>query len=363
MLSNLLDNLSRWSASVHLDSARCLRVADVFGRHDACTLCVQACPRQALAVRESGAPAALATDLCDGCGICVRVCPGESLLAAGEQAAIARTLEGGARAATVRYVCSAVRAEVEAHGRAVACLASIDWAELATVTLGAPGEVVLESNDCRQCPRGEVALPEIDRLIAIMGRLAPKLGTRFVWTASSASLQPAAALSRRSLLGIFRRPVAREPAAPARPPAPVQRWLRSELVARLRLLSAPSLARLTGDGLDLGGVSGRPHVEAALCTTCPVCSASCPTQALTLRGDGTLEVADALCNGCGRCVESCRERAMHLSRRVDLQEWARGHRLLASSRPAPCRVCGGTALLPRIGLCASCYRTHGAFAP
>jgi len=53
---------------------------------------------------------------------------------------------------------------------------------------------------------------------------------------------------------------------------------------------------------------------------------------------------------------------MHLASYVDLADWTTGERILATGRVVGCERCGETALLPLIGLCASCYRQHGALS-
>ena len=376
MWKNVVEGLAQYPLAVVLDASRCLRLTSVFGRYDDCQECQARCPRQALSLAADSVVMELDPTRCDGCGLCVGTCPGDALALRDETAEMLRAWDSVEVGAVVRMTCIAVPGGPEGPGRRVPCLGALDWAEVLIYLLRGASGVELTSSGCESCPRGAAAADPIAALIKRVSDVADLARCGSVRLVSnSAKPHTNHQVSRRRLWG-FLRPHSpghdsATNVAPLRVGSPEvsgarRKWLRAELVRHLSVLKDERLEtshqQLEGLEVDLNGVGGRPWVDPERCIACPLCSASCPTAALELSAGNKLILKPHLCIGCERCVESCREGAMHLASYVDLADWTTGERILATGRVVGCERCGETALLPLIGLCASCYRQHGALS-
>jgi len=85
-----------------------------------------------------------------------------------------------------------------------------------------------------------------------------------------------------------------------------------------------ALARLYVLKRDAEGID-RP-VVCVFCADAP-CAAACPTEALTQRSEGVLQLDAARCEGCGQCVVACPHGALRMHP--------------TTGRPLVCDLCGG----------------------
>lgn len=119
-----------------------------------------------------------------------------------------------------------------------------------------------------------------------------------------------AGLSRRELLGLFRRP---EPPVPAKAPAPAPGGgfsLEAFYAAREQ-----SGEGRTGGSLPVFSREAPPaaravRVRPSLCLAwqgsfCSTCSERCPVEGAITVEVGRPRVVEAQCNGCGLCVQVC----------------------------------------------------------
>jgi NAD-dependent dihydropyrimidine dehydrogenase PreA subunit len=82
-------------------------------------------------------------------------------------------------------------------------------------------------------------------------------------------------------------------------------------------------------------------VDAAGCTLCLACVATCPTSALLADPDTPhLRFAEEACVQCGLCRATCPEHVITLEPRLDLAAWAQGAVTLKQEEPYPCLACG-----------------------
>ena len=69
--------------------------------------------------------------------------------------------------------------------------------------------------------------------------------------------------------------------------------------------------------LPEGSPFGTVAVDSAVCTLCMACAVTCPSGALSARGDAPrLEFTESRCHQCGLCEEACPERAIRLLPRL-----------------------------------------------
>jgi len=85
-----------------------------------------------------------------------------------------------------------------------------------------------------------------------------------------------------------------------------------------------ALARLRVEKRDAEGID-RP-VVCVFCADAP-CAAACPTEALTQRSEGVLQLDAARCESCGQCVVACPHGALRMHP--------------TTGRPLVCDLCGG----------------------
>jgi len=86
---------------------------------------------------------------------------------------------------------------------------------------------------------------------------------------------------------------------------------------------------------------GRVQLDAAGCTLCLACVATCPTHALGDRSEApTLTFDEALCVQCGLCQATCPERVITLEPRLAPAAWRAPAAVLKEEEPFACVSCG-----------------------
>ncbi|MHB1135159.1 MAG: ATP-binding protein [Chloroflexota bacterium] len=330
---------------VAVNRHQCLRVRH---RAAACQACALACPRAALDL----APGPEIGASCDGCGCCVAACPTGALALA--QPDVAELL------ATPPALPLACRRTAGARG-GLPCLGFLD-AGLLLALAARLGDLALDAGPCAACPGAE-GLAQAEQATATANAVLAALGgearVSFVRAGTYAG-EPG--LSRRELLGFWRRPAPPTPPRVPEPSGAVARgqasrgWLRPPR----RALLLQAIGELAGDRTAGTTAAGLPFWEVALgaeCDGCGMCLTFCPTGALRAErqgGTAALVFAPEWCLGCDLCAAVCPRWALTVApaTRLPTPGEARPLRVVPLAR---CSRCG--AAYPLFGhdpLCPDC---------
>ncbi len=316
MLDDLLNFvLKATEVAPRYTSSRCLAVTQ---SRNACSVCVDICPHEAVTIRRH---VEIDPVDCTGCGLCVQGCPSQAL------------------EPSLRYRpglpvrCS----KVPGAAQSVTCLGRLQPSDLLRLA-GTNEEVRLARGDCGTCPIGgaaildalEVLEAEAADLAALHERpfrvtvLTPE---RFDETGASRRM------SRRDLLRGGLREIQRgaaEALAPLDPGGDVDRSLPRELQRAHRVIES---ADLPDDAL----VPWRlPRVDDA-CILCPICTRVCPTTAIVRRfdedGTATLYLEPERCVDCDACVVACPVDAVQMDDAVRWGELSGGEQIAFARDP------------------------------
>lgn len=296
-----------------------------------CEVCVEACPREAIALDDEGLT--LDSAACDGCGLCVGACP---------QEAITMNLPGERRATApvvgaVDLVCD-LAAEAQA-GVTVPCVHALGWPAIVRLYHRGGRSLRVSCGDCDQCERA----PEV-RLEQTLVRVNELLASRGL---PSMALERAAKRSRWSWW--------------KRSEPPVDEG-RRRLLRRVVPIGSEDDDNFAGAAamLPAGGPSSVqpcvPSIDAARCTGCNACASLCPTGAIVHESDtagSRYRIRASHCTGCGICTDVCDASA------VTLTAWSTSQQDYVALRDARCPKCGVVHHSPRPRedrLCAICAR-------
>lgn len=320
-------------------------------RGGACERCVEACPANAVALDEAGAPV-VDEEACTGCGVCVGVCDAfapVTVTLADLHERLRRCARGGEEAVVA---CELMAAEAEGEPApnvaVVPCLAALPaefWAR--ALAEGVDVCVACDFARCDGCARaGEAAealfAGAIERAQEWTGREVRVRGAVPAAASLVERLVSAEEADRRGYL----EGVAREVADIAsgdyrrrRSDALQDFYARRErLRASARVLRPPDVARpnrfcaggveqrlmmprrqMLLDALAADpSVAGRVEVvlsgtDATRCDDCLACADACPTGArLPSAVDGALAFDALYCVGCGLCAAACPTGAAHV---------------------------------------------------
>lgn len=316
-----------------------------------CTVCVDACPKQALQVtasdgRDDHAPAVDAL-ACVGCGLCEAQCPVQAISGVGSAAELIVAAASGKR--VLRLRCEAARtsgAKLEADrpaaaGLDVGCLASLHPESVAAAAgaLHPHGAIELLRGDCQRCPLG--AGDAVARMVSeasdcLSGARRIHMGVVPEGGDPAEDAQrPALQMSRRAL---FRRASPRRMAEDAGVAGTSTGGGRTPRDLVLEKLEHPALPR--------------PLVEDG-CTGCRACINVCPRDALTSSDTDDmfeLTVDPTACVQCRECVRVCPEEVMHPNSRFPDPS----SELLTSVELHRCSSCGMRLSPGETARCSAC---------
>ena len=281
-----------------------------------CTICVDACPAEAIDITELSIDIG---DSCHGCGICAAACPVDAIVGVGFSAdTLSATLaeEGGLQCDLAQKID---RTGTQAS---IPCLAAIDPETIAAEVM--TRDVVLKSGPCEQCPIGSPQT--VDATIGRARKIVEMSGGTGSIELRHVELVEGSAPRRRPSSGLSRRGM-----------FDADTYSSSGKSARRRLLEAAALPAL-------------PQVRAEDgCTGCEACTSVCPADALELR-DRNLVFKPAECVACGECVRVCPEDVLGLDEVGD----GRFPVVIATAPAARCERCDTTLGPGETGRCHRC---------
>lgn len=356
---------------------RCLNARH---RQAGCTLCVDACPVQAIQLRPGAQPLPLLdSETCVGCGVCIPVCPTDAysqalqpeskLVALRDELPIDEGLalicpqhsEPEQSSAPVRY---AIR-----HQR---CLAAFSPEQLLSLSNDGAREVWLDDRACCDCPIGAAhetlvaAVAAANQLLTafnrpaalhlLSGRQAPPHEVRVLDGAAPAvsrrgffrslgklAQQRVDEAAARASQPLFMPGVAVDQRLPYQTPGSLQHLNEHLIDLAAQTPPAPDFI-LDADTLPWASV----HIDAEACSGCKLCARFCPTGALNyLWGevdDGlvfNLTFQPALCLSCDICIAVCPENAVSITQQLPVDGLISPQRdLLMAGYLEPCERCG-----------------------
>jgi len=277
--------------------SRCLRR---WYKDSNCSLCVESCPVNAIAV--DGRDVIVDSGKCVLCGACSSICP-TGVFSLGLEEVVER-LEPSEE---VKISCREVGERV-----ITTCINALNLQHY-VILASRHGRVVVDAR-CSVCPLskgpGLKALEEAQRV----------LGARIEAIREGGGQSPLVrrAMLRRLVAGgatLASPPLGAVIAATYMDPVEVEDVRQPERAPiEFRLLSI-NAAKTLGVKLRVR----HPTVDSGRCTFCGVCAGVCPTGAIEYEEAGILRIDPARCVGCEHCVKLCPENAMAMTESEELQ--------------------------------------------
>jgi NAD-dependent dihydropyrimidine dehydrogenase PreA subunit len=353
-LTKLTEHFSNEQLIVNAD--RCLNARF---KQAGCTICVDACPVEAIHLE--GQQVRLDSETCVRCGACIWQCPTEVFAQPHTSKSKLRETVQAVGTVPIELRCPQVKgdktivldATIIQHPR---CLAELSPSQL--IELAADRHVWLNDQACAACPLAEAhtsilrAVNEANRWRAAFDQ--PRQ-IHPLTTDADRNAQPRPARvfdsanppsDRRAFFKMFTRSLIQASASATQfgttnQVGPVdQRLPRHVPAERVGLLSAiGKLGQPQNVPLDLP----RVQVQGSDCTACGLCVRFCPTGALRFQSDEAYFVLDfipAACIDCDICEKACPTKAVSLTHDLSLPEFIGiKARSLVAGDLALCAVC------------------------
>jgi len=372
-----------WVPVVEVDALACLGTSR-------CERCVQACPKDALQIRDDapGAPPMVDASRCQACSGCLDVCPSGALSLEGhDPGTLAQQLrallqaDDGAPAPALVISCQCAAEPLHRLGDRgglpgwlvleLACFGGVGSAwHLAALAAGARTVQLLP---CERCLDRGSLIRELTFTQQLLAALGDAHADRRVGV-----LPAGGSRLRRAILAAGGQTSLVDGTGANRIPKPgtidtsaqVAAWAANEL--QTAMVSAGHDQHLAppvipGQGAPLGVLRAADG-----CTACGVCSRTCPTRALSLTaglGFTELVLDPAACTGCEVCVPACPEGVLDVIPGVDLDLLTGGCIPITRVAAVTCPDCGESmpalparvhlAPLP-VGLVGRCPRCRQA---
>lgn len=328
------------------DAARCAH-----GRNGktACTLCLDACPTQAITSLKD--MIAVDSNLCQGGGICATVCPGGAIrysypgpkdTLAQLRTLLRRYVEQGGQAPVVAFFSEAeAEADARTDGDLLTALPGnvlpVTIEELASVGLevwlaalayGAQAVWLVDGGSLPVSVR-QALETQLQTAAGILAALGQAPGAVRLITHAELKTPPASRITLSRTVGFSTQNDKRETA-----------YLAIDHLVSQSASPAAFPEQLAA--LPSGAPFGEARVDETRCTLCMACVSACPGKALRAGQDTPqLSFLEANCLQCGMCVSTCPEHAVSIAPRLLLQREARNTwRVLHEEPPFPCVACG-----------------------
>ncbi|MCI2179051.1 MAG: 4Fe-4S binding protein [Ancrocorticia sp.] len=328
-----------------------------------CTLCLEACPHDAITVGGSYEAPAVDPHACIACGACAVACPCNAFANMG---ASPRQLVAAASQTSgdMRIRCSQVPGS-DSCEIGVTCLAGLHPETLIAAAYQLRGgELILSRSDCARCPLAAGA--RVEHVVHATAELAAALPT-------PPAIHCDIATEREGHTGAGSESRQRHRSGPTEPVTSAKISRRELLFGLLSAGSGGASAHQYVSGAASApravylAALAHPFLPAPVaqegCTGCAACSAVCPTDALAWAAGSSQRILfanAAACLACGECVRVCPEHVLTLPAR-----WVAGQkystvavRQITAAPVGRCEECGDQLEPGCQGVCHRCAVRH-----
>ncbi len=336
----------KYSVIPYIDSAKCLGWK--------CRICRAACTFKAI-IAEDEAVSIDSSD-CKACGLCITSCPHQAIVYpnfAIEQ--LEAQIEGllldadtKLQPRIIAMVCQSTDTKVNPFKQTpnvlpieVPCMGMVSpRLILRAFDLGAQGFLMISNKDKCQfkldCTDWKGTVQFVQQLLAYWGIEPERIGIcqegqldkeLAAFRSRIAALNPTVLVSAKA--NTTEKGIA----------------LPAVISAMTEKLGAAAIGAITSGTVPFGKVT----VDASKCTSCGVCAAQCPTEALSgLSGkdSSTLLFRQDSCVGCGQCMDICPEKCLTLVKVLEVNKLNHEPQVIFENDFVRCRSCG-TPVAPK----------------
>lgn len=315
-------------------SSRCTRYRY---RYSECSLCLSACPHEAIALTEEGI--GIKTSDCQNCSLCAAACPTEALVADNLQKV--EILKRAVKLSEVTFSCATSQSKGD---EIVPCLGGLDAAMLALLLSRGIAVSLAGTHHCADCPHGSRGRGMVEGLMEAIELLRSNVGNE-QWPAitlrANDSTKPTEAEHDPSRRHFFRRFVGRGADQLVQPVTAAEQQpipLKAIRIAAPFSTAGRELLQiiLNGEPTKAAVLPGHPALSVARisvrpgCTACEACARACPTGAMQVVESSTawqLVFDFTRCVGCAVCIEVCQPHVLYARDKMD--RLSKSHALVA----------------------------------